>query len=59
MLHKSRSAKLQCSVGAYHAESMCMQVDAHDPDRDRPRTFKVATKWTATVDVQELLDFVQ
>ena len=40
-------------------ENMCMQVDAHDPDRDRTRTFKVATKWTATVDVQELLDFVQ
>ena len=38
---------------------MCMQVEAYDPDRGRDRTFKVTTKWTATVDIQELLDFVQ
>jgi len=36
-----------------------MQVDAHDPDRNRERTFNITIKWSATVDVQELLDFAQ
>ena len=36
-----------------------MQVDAHELDRNRERTFNINIKWSATVDVQELLDFVQ
>ena len=59
MLHSSRIHSFSHLVQPVMRESMCIQVDARDPDRDRTRTFKVATKWTATVDVQELLDFVQ